>query len=357
MASQAEILLPAKEIKLYDRVDSILLGVESTLCQRLKERLVPRHRRDLRTEGSEGLDDDWVLLCAELEPLQVLRGADRALAVRQVAQTVLIPGEGDQPVRREPGQHVLAYRPVEHGPGVGGVAEQERNVEDLCFRNVVADRGARGHDQIEGAALRTLDQRPFAARRALLAQRGLEHLEAADRLDPVPALGASRHLQVEYRPYDIVSDRVQPQRRALLGRRGAGEGSCGAGEEGAPGRGRRHGRLPEIVSPARMSPVANGSNRPPRFRRASPLPRTVSRHMLAAEADQGGAAPCGSRPSFSPPRSCWRRSAFGPPTSSSGGTKPTTPARTRRSPSSSRRSRPRPASRWNSSAKKEAWCP
>ena len=40
--------------------------------------------------------------------------------------------------------------------------------------------------------------------------------------------------------------------------------------------------------------------------------------MVAGKADQG-AAPCRSGPSFSPPRSCWCRSAPGLPTSSSGG--------------------------------------
>ena len=82
---------------------------------------------------------------------------------------------------------------------------------------------------------------------------------------------------------------------------------------------------------------------------ARSLPASTSKRMVAGKADQG-AAPCGSGPSFSPPRSCWRRSPPGPPTSSSGGRRGSTPRRTRRSGRSSPPSSRRPASRSSSSS-------
>jgi hypothetical protein len=54
-------------------------------------------------------------------------------------------------------QDFLADRPVEHGPGAGGVVEQEREQEDVRLRDVVADREA-DNDQVEFAALGALEQ-------------------------------------------------------------------------------------------------------------------------------------------------------------------------------------------------------
>ena len=166
------------------------------------------------------------------------------------------------------------------------------------------------------------------------------------RRAPLPALGAPRHFDGEYRRLGLVSGRVEPQRRGLLGRRAASEQHRSAGKDGTPGR--------AAAMAASLAWFAR-QDEPDRERRQPsspldrPLPRIASRHMLAAEADQG-AAPCALAPSFLPSRSSWRRSAPGPPTSWSGGRRASTPRRTRRSGRSSPPSSRRPASRSSSTS-------
>jgi hypothetical protein len=64
---------------------------------------------------------------------------------------------------------------------VGVVAQQERDGKDARLGNVVAEQDGRADDQVE-SLFRTPSS---SARRALLAERGLDLVVAEDLLDPV----------------------------------------------------------------------------------------------------------------------------------------------------------------------------
>ena len=76
-----------------------------------------------------------------------------------------------------------------------------------------------------------LEQRPVAARRALLAERGLEFVVAHYLLDPVATPGALWHLGGHRERVNVESGRVELEGCRLLGRDAAGEEHRAAGEE------------------------------------------------------------------------------------------------------------------------------
>ena len=97
--------------------------------------------------------------------------------------------------------------------------------------------------------MHAIEQRMLAARHALRAQRGGQHIEAYDLLKVVPAVGTFLHLVGEHRCFDLVHCTVELQRGGLLARGPAGEEHRASGEEGTSGRGRCHSYLPDEARP------------------------------------------------------------------------------------------------------------
>ncbi len=123
-----------------------LRAVDDSLFQRRVE-LAERHRRRLRAQGVEGVDQDRGRNDPDLETLEVVGGDDRSLRIPRVAPAgEPVTQHEDVEFLFDPVGDALADRSVEHAVEVVEVPEDEGEVEDLGLRDEGGDAaaGARG---------------------------------------------------------------------------------------------------------------------------------------------------------------------------------------------------------------------
>ena len=143
----------------------VLRPVDDTGLKR-GEHLVVTHRHAVAAERIHHVDEHRVAHHPHLEALEVVDAADRPLGVVHVAGARIHPCEADQIGRRVVGdlvEQLLADRAVDHRLHMRGVAEQERQAEDVEVRDHRSERADTDPDQRDRADLRLLDRLLFAA--------------------------------------------------------------------------------------------------------------------------------------------------------------------------------------------------
>jgi hypothetical protein len=154
MVGHGQVLLHLVELARQDGVERVFLAVDGAGLERA-EQLREGQRHRVGAQGLEAVEEDVVLHHAQLDARQVLHLADRALAVGQVAKTVLPVDQADQALVLQLGAHLVADRAVEQGVGFLGAVEQERRVPQ---RHFLADAD-QGRGRADHHLLRAADQR------------------------------------------------------------------------------------------------------------------------------------------------------------------------------------------------------
>ena len=165
MAGDAQEFLHFVQFGCLDGHKRVFLAIDG-LGLECRENFAERHRHGIGAQRLESVEEDVVLHHAHLDAVEFFRLGDRALAVGQVAKTVLPVGQVDQPGFFELLVEIHAGRAVEHRVGFFLVGKQERQVERAELFHDAHQRRTRGAHHLLGASPQCLGGWQVTTRRA-----------------------------------------------------------------------------------------------------------------------------------------------------------------------------------------------
>ena len=152
------------KLHLVGHDQAVVLTVHGFLLQ-TGIQLIKGHRCGTASQAFNNGHINGSLHHPELQPLAVVGGCDRTLAVGEVANGALAPFQGADPDHlREVLLHILSKFPVQLGIGVFTVVEQIGHRDRVELRHVeVGNHVYRRNGGLHGIELHCLDQLPVTA--------------------------------------------------------------------------------------------------------------------------------------------------------------------------------------------------